>query len=47
LDFEWKFREASRFEFWLEFDGVSFCDFKFEWNVDQGLLFAPSDQLNP
>jgi hypothetical protein len=24
VDFKWKFREASMFEFWLEFDRISF-----------------------
>jgi hypothetical protein len=46
VDFEWKFKEDSRFEFdsnWIEFLlGTS----NFWWNLDKRLVFTPTDQLN-
>jgi hypothetical protein len=43
MDFKWKIREISRVWIWLEFDEISSWNFKIGWNLDQGLIIAPSD----
>jgi hypothetical protein len=45
MDCKWKFREFSRLNL-MEFNKISSWFYKFEWNLDKILVFAPSGYLS-